>query len=120
MRAKPELVPDCDVHGERMFRAECSPAALGLPGRRDVIVWRCAHEGCGRYFEGSVGYRDHLVASLAPTPRCVREGAFLVVQRTMCRYICPVAGCPHAQAWNGSGVLESEDRWAEPALGRMK
>lgn len=101
MRSKPDLVPDCDVHGEPMYRDESPACALGLKGNRDVIVWRCAREGCGRYFHGTVGYRDcpWPSAAVTPTPHCEHEAAFLVVQRALGSYICPVAGCGTAQVW---------------------
>ena len=101
MRAKPDLVPDCDVHGEPIYRDECAASALGLKGDREEVVWRCPYEECGRYFHGTVGYRSHVtIASRAiPTPRCEREGAFLVVQHTLGSYICPVAGCPMSAGW---------------------
>ena len=113
MRAKADLVPDCDVHGETMSREECSAVSLGLPGSRDVIVWRCRHDGCGRYFEGGVGYRNISAAEVTPGPRCARDRAFLVVQRALSRSICPVAGCTNEQPWDGSGPLETEVRSAE-------
>jgi ClpX C4-type zinc finger len=104
MRSKPDLVPDCDVHGEPMYRDESPACALGLKGNRDVIVWRCACEGCGRYFHGTVGYRDRPRSSapVTPTPHCEHEAAFLVVQRGLGSYICPVAGCSTAQVWQAS------------------
>lgn len=104
MRAKLDLVPDCDVHGEPMYLDECSPSALGLEGVRDVIVWRCAHDGCGRYFLGTVGYRDcpGFVGKGVPTPRCRRESAFLVAQRALSLYVCPVGGCKTVQGWEAS------------------
>lgn len=120
MRAKVDLVPDCDVHGEPMYRDECPASVLGLPGSRDVIVWRCAQQGCGRYFEGSVGYRHCPPVAGTPTPRCLRDGAFLVVQRAVGLYLCPVAGCTNGQAWDGSGSLETEGRRPEPVFGTMK
>jgi hypothetical protein len=102
MRAKPDLVPDCDVHGEPMYRDESPASALGLKGNRDVIAWHCVHEGCGRYFHGTVGYRycPRSTAPVTPTPHCEHESAFLVVQRALGSYICPVAGCSTAQVWN--------------------
>jgi hypothetical protein len=104
MRAKPDLVPDCDVHGEPMCRDEPPASALGFKGDRDVIVWRCAREGCRRYFHGTVGYRysPRPPAPVAPTPHCEHEAAFLVVQRALGSYICPVAGCNTAQVWQAS------------------
>jgi hypothetical protein len=36
VRAKPDLVPDCDVHGEPMYRDQCPASLLGLEGSRDV------------------------------------------------------------------------------------
>jgi len=86
------------------MRLDQRPAsALGLPGSRDEIIWRCAREGCGRFFQGTVGYRFFPVSAHrpihTPTPRCEREGAFLVAQRTLGSYICPVAGCITVQAW---------------------
>jgi hypothetical protein len=100
VRAKPELVPDCDIHGEPMSRGECPASELGLRGSRDMIVWRCGHAGCKRYFEGAVGYRDCSAdgGEVAP-PRCPREGAFLVLQRAMGSYVCPVDGCKTVQSW---------------------
>jgi hypothetical protein len=101
MKAKPDLVPDCDVHGEPMYRDECAASVLGLEGSRDVIVWRCCHQGCGRYFHGTAGYRNCPPAADNGilTPRCAREGAFLIVQRTLGSYICPVAGCTKTEPW---------------------
>jgi len=106
MRSKPDLVPDCDVHGEPMYRDESPAFALGLKGNRDVIVWRCAREGCGRYFHGTVGYRycPRPSPPVIPTPHCEHESAFLVVQRALGSYICPVAGCSTAQVWQASVV----------------
>lgn len=106
MRSKPDLVPDCDVHGEPMYRDESPASALGLKGNRDVIVWRCAREGCGRYFHGTVGYRycPRPSAPVTPTPHCEHEAAFLVAQRALGSYICPVAGCSTAQTWQASVV----------------
>ena len=102
MRAKAELIPDCDIHGEAMYRNERPARELGLAGSRDVVVWCCALPGCRRYFEGSVGYRDALPGSCETraTPRCHHEGAFLVVQRRLGSYICPVAGCTTVSLWN--------------------
>ena len=104
MKAKPDLVPDCDVHGAPMFLDECSPSTLGLEGSHDLIVWRCAHPGCGRYFYGTLGYRysPPFTRTAAGTPRCKREGAFLVVQEARGLSICPVAGCNTAQPWQAS------------------
>ena len=104
MRAKPELIPDCDIHGEAMHRDERPARELGLAGSRDVIVWCCAVAGCRRYFEGSVGYRDVPLpgSERHPTPQCRQEGAFLVVQRNLGSYICPVAGCATTHSWNTS------------------
>ena len=56
MRSKPDLVPDCDVHGEPMYLDEYRAFAMGLKGNRDVIVCRCTREGCGRYLHGTVVY----------------------------------------------------------------
>jgi hypothetical protein len=120
MRAKPELVPDCDVHGEPMYRDESPAFALGLKGNRDVIVWRCAREGCGRYFHGTVGYRycPRPSAPATPTPHCEHESAFLVVQRALGSYICPVDGCGTAQVWQSSVAPSTGARSAriEPNL----
>ena len=101
MRAKPDLVPDCDIHGEPMFRHEVPASALGLEERRDIIVWRCEHGGCRRYFYGTVGYREcpELAAPKTSTPRCSDEGAYMVAQRPLGSYICPVAGCPSIEPW---------------------
>lgn len=120
MRAKPELVPDCDVHGESMYRDECRASDLGLEGSRDIIVWRCAHPGCTRYFEGAVGYRNLASRASVMTPRCAREGAFLVTQRALSRYVCPVEGCANGQAWSDSKSFDARDREPEAVLGRMK
>src|SRR5947209_15651402 len=106
MRAKPGLVPDCDVHGEPMFRDECDARSLGLPGDRDIIMWRCARPGCGRVFEGAIGYVDCPPHACSPTPQCAREGAFLVAQWAIGRYLCPVAGCTTEQAWNRSDAFQ--------------
>lgn len=97
MRAKPDLVPDCDVHGKPMCRVQSSGSALGL-GHRDIYVWRCAQQGCSRYFYGTVGYgpSDHEDNKAL---RCLREGAYLVAQRDLGVYICPVDGCSTAQPW---------------------
>lgn len=110
MRAKPDLVPDCDVHGEPMYRDELPASELGLEGSRDVIVWRCGCHGCRRYFEGGVGYRDTNSGRgrVESTPRCANDRAFLVVQRTLNEYICPVAGCATVHAWEGAGAHEAE------------
>jgi hypothetical protein len=99
MRAKPDLVPDCDVHGAPMCRVECSGAALGL-GPRDIYIWRCPEQGCNRYFYGSSGY-GHVGCLHDPNlaPQCMREGAYLVVQRRLGLYICPVVGCTTAEPW---------------------
>src|SRR5438046_1208279 len=104
MRSKPELVPDCDVHGEPMYRDESPAFALGLKGNRDVVVWRCGRERCGRYFHGTVGYRycPRPSAPATPTPHCEHESAFLVVQRALGSYICPVDGCGTAEVWQSS------------------
>ena len=103
MKAKPDLVPDCDVHGVSMSLDECPASALGLEGRRDIIVWRCVHPGCGRFFYGTVGYRytPGFAGPETPTPRCKREGAFLVAQQAQGASICPVAGCRTVQPWHG-------------------
>lgn len=79
MKPKPDLIPDCDIHGEPMYRDECPASALGLEGHRDLIVWRCAHKGCGRYFYGTVGYRYcmQMAGARGSTPQCPQEGAFL-------------------------------------------
>ncbi|PWT97832.1 MAG: hypothetical protein C5B51_30455, partial [Terriglobia bacterium] len=100
MRAKPDLVPECDLHGERMNRAEYPAATLGLEGRRDVHVWRCTHEGCHRFFYGTLGYRTRLAENGCTTPQCPREGAFLVVQGDLGSYICPVDGCRTVRPWH--------------------
>ena len=101
MRAKPDLVPDCDVHGRAMRREEWPAAALGMNGNRDVLAWCCTLDGCGRFFHGAVGYqyRPPRAQEGLPTPRCDREGAFLVAQRDLESYICPVDGCYGAQLW---------------------
>jgi hypothetical protein len=106
MRAKPDLVPDRDLDGEPMYLDERPASAVGLPGHRDEIIWRCARENCGRFFQGTVGYRFLPESANRGThtsaPRCEREGAFLVVQRTLGSYVCPVAGCMTVQAWEVS------------------
>jgi hypothetical protein len=101
MRAKPDLMPDCDIHGEPMYRDECPAQLLGLEGSRDLIIWRCSRTGCGRYFYGTVGYRSIGPATdpKPPTPQCDQERAFLVVQRDLGCYICPVTGCSTVQIW---------------------
>lgn len=95
MTAKPDLVPHCDLHREPMYRDECRPSELGLDGNRDVIVWRCAHAGCGRFFLGTLGYQSFPPMAMAAEPvrRCPLDGAFLVAQGAMGSFICPVAGC---------------------------
>jgi hypothetical protein len=102
MRAKPDLIPDCDVHGTPMYRDQCRGWELGLTDGRDVVVWRCSHHDCGRYFLGTLGYCSCIPADdqAPPTPRCAREGAFLVVQRAWNLSICPVDGCPTKQPWH--------------------
>ncbi len=104
MRAKSDLIPDCDIHGEPMHRDECPASVLGLEGRRDLHVWRCGHPGCGRYFYGTVGYCDNTQKGHANgrSSRCSREGAFLVAQRALGRYICPVAGCNETEPWHAA------------------
>lgn len=103
MKAKSDLVPDCDIHGEPMYLDERPASALGLAGNRDVITWRCAQPGCGRFFYGTVGYRYTPAAGTdALTPRCKMEGAFLVVQEILGSYICPVAGCKTVDAWQAA------------------
>ncbi|HLK47331.1 MAG TPA: hypothetical protein VKT49_04300 [Bryobacteraceae bacterium] len=108
MRAKPDLVPDCDVHGKPMYRDERPASELGLAGSRDVIVWRCCCEGCRRYFEGATGYRDARPSGVEAdlTPRCPNDGAFLVAQRARDSYICPVAGCSTVHAWGAAAPHE--------------
>ena len=120
MKAKSDLVPECDIHGDPMYLDECPASALGLEGDRDVIVWRCACAGCRRFFYGTVGYRHSPPSpgSIRPTPRCKRDGAYLVVQRDLAGYICPVAGCQTAQAWQlpGEIVAETELSVKEPSF----
>jgi hypothetical protein len=101
VRAKSDLAPNCDVQGEPMYRHVCRASELGLDGSRDLHVWRCARKGCGRYFYGTVGYRylNQTAGTAAGTPRCSPEGAYLVVQRTLGSYICPVARCPNRKPW---------------------
>ena len=84
-----------------MYRDERPAHVLGLEGSRDLLIWRCPRDGCGRYFYGTVGYgycSDHIRTG-APSPRCTREDAFLVVQRALSLYICPVAGYKRVQVW---------------------
>lgn len=104
MRAKSDLVPDCDVHGEPMYPDECRASALGLEGNRDLYIWRCGRAGCGRFFYGTVGYRyrSQTAGTADRTPRCPREGAYLVVQRAFGSYICPVAGCISKELWTAT------------------
>ena len=113
MQAKPNLVPDCDIHGEPMYREECRASALGLDGSRDLHIWRCGREGCGRFFYGTVGYRyrNQTAGGATRTPRCPREGAYLVVKRAFGSYICPVAGCITTELWTTtlSGIAKSKD-----------
>jgi len=111
VRAKPDLIPDCDVHGAPMYRDECRACALGLDDSRDVVVWRCAKKGCSRYFLGTVGYRSCVAAEdcAAPTRRCTREGAFLVVQRALGASICPVEGCTTLHTWHAPDHEPSEE-----------
>ena len=99
MRAKSGLVPDCDVHGEPMYLAECPGSVFGL-ANRDIHVWRCAREDCDRYFYGTVGYRYTMEANgTAQAPRCASEGAFLVAQQSLGLYVCPVDGCNTIRPW---------------------
>jgi hypothetical protein len=120
MKAKPDLVPDCDIHGEPMRREECPPHAVGIDEHRDLVLWVCTRVGCGRFFHGTVGYRyrNPIAETRPPTPRCQGEGAFLVVQGKRGVYICPVAGCPNIREWHSPsspfGVQESAAR--KPSL----
>ena len=109
VRAKADLVPDCDLHGLPMYREQCPASALGFTDQRDRHIWRCGHEGCDRYFYGTVGYRHLNLCASTPieTPRCVGDGAYLVTQRNLGLYICPIDGCPNAQPWNTPSVRES-------------
>lgn len=111
MKAKPDLIPDCDVHGTPMYRDQCRGWELGLKDGRDVVVWRCAESGCHRYFLGTLGYRscDPIGDQGEPTPRCAREGAFLVVQRAWNVSICPVDGCATKQPWVAPGREVAEE-----------
>ena len=107
MRAKPNLVPDCDIHAEPMYRDECPSSALGLESGRDMIIWRCARTGCGRYFHGTFGYRwINRTNSESPTPRCGREGAFLVAQHVRQSHVCPVDGCSTERPWESAEVTQ--------------
>jgi hypothetical protein len=101
MRAKPDLTPDCDVHGEPMYKTECPASVLGMDKRTDITFWSCSHRGCSRYFHGTLGYRylDLPKGAGSQTPRCSNEGAYMVVQRALGSYICPVAGCKKERAW---------------------
>src|SRR5690349_7580403 len=112
MRAKPDLVPDCDLHREPMYRQECRPGELGLEGTREVIVWRCAHAGCGRFFLGTVGYQSYppIPVTADPSRRCARHGAFLVAQGGS--FICPVAGCETERALRPSRSLSGDEIFA--------
>ena len=87
-----------------MDREECPASILGLHGQRDILVWRCGHPGCGRYFYGTVGYRYNVQTAYSKgrTPQCTREGAFLVAQRALGLYVCPVAGCSGTEQWQES------------------
>jgi len=101
-----------------MVLEEVHPLAFGLEGRREVLVWRCSHKGCERYFYGTVGYQDRNPAAAAVTlsPRCPKDGAFLVVQQATRRFICPVAGCDKAETWNVSDSPgEEHGEYAEHA-----
>lgn len=119
MRAKPDLIPDCDVDGEPMYKDECPASAIGLKERRDVYVWRCAREGCGRYFYGTLGYRYSDKPGEIPTEQCPREGAFLVTQRALGSSICPVDGCKTAHVWHGAEpqpAIQEDSNAREAAL----
>jgi hypothetical protein len=109
VRAKTDLVPDCDLHGLPMYREQCRASALGFTDQRDIHIWRCVREGCGRYFYGTVGYRHLSQCASTPieTPRCVGDGAYLVAQRNLGLYICPIDGCTNAQPWTTPSVRES-------------
>src|SRR5215831_5600554 len=101
MRAKSGLVPDCDVHGEPMYLAECPGSVFGL-ANRDIHVWRCAREDCDRYFYGTV-----------QAPRCASEGAFLVAQQSLGLYVCPVDGCNTIRPWmprEQASICEGKNR----------
>ena len=116
MRAKSDLIPDCDVHGEPMFRQECAAASLGLEGGRDLYVWCCPRPDCERYFRGTVGYANKAQPPrmMERTPQCPEEGAFLVVQQGASEYICPVAGCKQHQPWHASELCfagREKGRW---------
>lgn len=112
MRAKPDLTPDCDVHGEPMYKTECPASVLGMAKRTDITIWSCSRRGCQRYFHGTQGYRylDLPKGEDAPTPRCANEGAYLVVQRALRSYICPVDGCTKKSAWQApKGIAADTD-----------
>jgi len=115
VRAKPDLIPDCDVHGEPMVQDECPASLLGLEGSRDLLIWRCTRSGCGRYFHGTVGYRDAGSSAVVNTgaPKCAREGAFLVVQGALGVRICPVAGCHTVQKIQAPATAKWHAREAE-------
>src|SRR5690349_14368474 len=89
-----------------MYLDERPASELGLAGSRDVIVWRCRRPGCGRYFEGAVGYRDARSGGRIAnsTPRCPNDGAFLVAQQALEAYICPVARCATVHARDTAGA----------------
>ena len=113
MRAKSGLVPDCDVHGEPMYLAECPGSVFGI-ANRDIHVWRCAREDCDRYFYGTVGYRYTMEANgTAQAPRCASEGAFLVAQQSLGLYVCPVDGCNTIRPWmprEQTSICEGKNR----------
>jgi hypothetical protein len=87
-----------------MYKTECPASVLGMDKRTDITIWSCSHRGCQRYFHGTLGYRyiDLPNGAGSPTPRCSHEGAYLVVQRALGSYICPVAGCTKERAWQAA------------------
>jgi hypothetical protein len=80
---KPNLVPDCDVHGSPMERhGALTRNRLEEAQTRDVEVWRCQTSSCDRYFYEDVGYQTlkGAVATDEPSPACERHGTKMVVQ----------------------------------------
>ena len=100
MTAKPDLIPDCDVHGTPLTKTEYPGAEMGQ--QEDVIeVWRCTRAGCRRLFYGDSGYGSLGGAAGAEEvkPQCPKHGAFLVVQAVHQTYVCPVDGCRETRPW---------------------
>lgn len=99
---KPNLVPECDVHGSRMTRWVASTRnSLEEAQGREVEVWRCPTPSCDRYYYENVAYQTSkgAVGTDEPSPLCECHGTKMVVQSRLSQYICPVEGCGEQQQW---------------------